>query len=458
MTRDAVVVIPGIMGSELRNDRNEVVWGMKPRVLFRQLLSRDVLARLHLAPGAPDDGIRATALLAFPGYLPLLDGVEPYTDLVAALRRTTPCIPTRCWQFPYDWRRSIAHNARHPRSDGDRPSCGVEGAHPVTARPRPERARAEALAGVPLHGRAHRPLLHRGARAPGDHPPGHHPRHTLRRLRQSGPDSGPRRHPADGPPRRRGAGRSPHLPRCLRPAAPLPVRAGRGAGTSHRHGGGRPGRRPRAVRRRRRGPPHGDRRRQGGRRRRLPHPPDRRGDPAHAASLRIDSGEATFDERLDSEDRRGGDSTVGRDHALPVTFHPAPRSPNGTASSPAPKRRWRSWSPCSPSGSPAPTKATASASAYPTRPGPTCRSTSRWRTWVRPGPVPPDRRRRRAPDRRQDPEAAGRPGRRHLRRPGARPVPRRRQRRWLQPDRGTPHRPGVTSPNRSGCNYPPIGG
>lgn len=111
MTQDAVVIVPGVMGSELRNERNEVVWGMKPRLLFRQLLSRDVLARLHLPPGAPDDGVRATALLAFPGYLPMLDGVEPYTDLVNALRRVT-LHPDGVLEFPYDWRRSITHNAR----------------------------------------------------------------------------------------------------------------------------------------------------------------------------------------------------------------------------------------------------------------------------------------------------------------------------------------------------------
>jgi len=111
VTQDAIVVVPGIMGSELRDQNGKVVWGMKPRVLFRQILTGDVLDRLRLPPGAPDDGIRATALLAFPGYLPVLDGLEPYTALVAALRRTA-LHPDGVREFPYDWRRSISHNAR----------------------------------------------------------------------------------------------------------------------------------------------------------------------------------------------------------------------------------------------------------------------------------------------------------------------------------------------------------
>ncbi len=109
-TADALVLVPGIMGSELRDAHNRVVWGMKPGVLFRQLASRDVLKRLQLKPGAPDDGIRPSGLIAFPSYLPILDGIEPYTEMTEALRSTT-LHPDAVLEFPYDWRRSVASNA-----------------------------------------------------------------------------------------------------------------------------------------------------------------------------------------------------------------------------------------------------------------------------------------------------------------------------------------------------------
>lgn len=110
-TQDAVILVPGIMGSELVDASGEVVWGLRPSLLFRQLLSGNVLARLRLPPGAPDDGIRPSRLLQVPAYLPLLEGVEPYSELARILRQVT-FHPDAVLEFPYDWRRSIAYNAR----------------------------------------------------------------------------------------------------------------------------------------------------------------------------------------------------------------------------------------------------------------------------------------------------------------------------------------------------------
>lgn len=109
-TSDAVVLIPGIMGSELVDVRGEVVWGLRPKLFFGRLVGRDILGRLRLPPGAPDDGITPSRLLAVPGYLPMLDGVDPYRHLAARLRRTT-VEPDAVLEFAYDWRRSIAYNA-----------------------------------------------------------------------------------------------------------------------------------------------------------------------------------------------------------------------------------------------------------------------------------------------------------------------------------------------------------
>ena len=108
---DAIVLIPGIMGSELRDGEGKVVWGLRPKVLFRQLRTGDVISRLRLPPGAPDDGVHATGLLSFPCYLPILDGLEPYTNLLRTLCNTA-VHPSAVVPFPYDWRRSVAFNAR----------------------------------------------------------------------------------------------------------------------------------------------------------------------------------------------------------------------------------------------------------------------------------------------------------------------------------------------------------
>jgi hypothetical protein len=321
VTRDAVVVVPGIMGSELRNERNEVVWGMKPRVLFRQLLSRDVLTRLHLAPGAPDDGIRATALLAFPGYLPLLDGVEPYTDLVAALRKAT-VHPDAVLPFPYDWRRSIAHNARilegvataHlaawrerirslPGHDPSLPDpqlslvChsmgGLIARYFTEVLGHREITRRVITLGTPFAGsvKAVRILAH------GD-------------ILPMGLLAGAVRDAA-----RTFPGVYDLLPRypCVRAAGLEPLSgaaaAGLGAdpdlfaGAAEVH---------RAVIDAAKAAGAGV----------CPIRPVVGVTQPTLASLRIDSGEAVFDERLDSEDRRGGDSTVGRDHAFPSLSTP----------------------------------------------------------------------------------------------------------------------------------------
>lgn len=320
MTRDAVIVIPGVMGSELRNDRDEVVWGMKPRVLFRQLLSGDVLTRLHLAPGAPDDGIRATALLAFPGYLPLLDGVEPYTDLVAALRRTT-VHPDAVLAFPYDWRRSIAHNARILE--------GVATAHLAAWRerirslpgdpggPEPQLALvchsmggliARYFTEVLGHREITRRVITLGTPFAGSV--------KAVRLLAHG-DILPMGLLADAV---RGAARTfpgvydllPRYP-CVQAAGLEPLSGAAAtdlgadpelfAGAAEVH---------RTVIDAAKAAGAGV----------CPVRPIVGVTQPTLASLRIDSGEAVFDERLDSEDRRGGDSTVGRDHAFPSLSTP----------------------------------------------------------------------------------------------------------------------------------------
>ena len=86
---DAIMFVPGVLGSELVDRNGTVVWGMNPRLALRQAALGDVLARISLPRDGSDDGIRASRVVQLPMRLPLLCGVEPYARLLARLRATT---------------------------------------------------------------------------------------------------------------------------------------------------------------------------------------------------------------------------------------------------------------------------------------------------------------------------------------------------------------------------------
>jgi hypothetical protein len=110
-TSDAVVLVPGIMGSELVNASGTVVWGMRLRLLARQALMKDVLDRLALPVDLSADGIVATGPLRSAAHLPLLSSMEPYDALERRLRTMT-LAPEAVLAFGYDWRRSIEDAGR----------------------------------------------------------------------------------------------------------------------------------------------------------------------------------------------------------------------------------------------------------------------------------------------------------------------------------------------------------
>jgi pimeloyl-ACP methyl ester carboxylesterase len=103
-------LLPGIMGTELLDADGRVVWGLKPSFLFRPGKVRDTISRLgrlredghDLHPGQP---------IRFPGWLPMLDGIEPYERILARLQ-SVALRPEAVLAFGYDWRRSIEDNAR----------------------------------------------------------------------------------------------------------------------------------------------------------------------------------------------------------------------------------------------------------------------------------------------------------------------------------------------------------
>ncbi|MFJ9041439.1 esterase/lipase family protein [Streptomyces sp. NPDC102406] len=116
VTQDAVVIVPGIMGSELRSTATgDVLWGLSgARWLLRAWTRRDGLAALHLTEdelAGKTGRVRATQLLRHGTWTPYLRGQEPYTDLIDTVRDYV-ADPAAVLPFPYDWRLPVATNGR----------------------------------------------------------------------------------------------------------------------------------------------------------------------------------------------------------------------------------------------------------------------------------------------------------------------------------------------------------
>ncbi|WP_280310291.1 esterase/lipase family protein [Nocardia abscessus] len=108
---DAVLIVPGIMGSELVDtDTGKLLWGMKPGLLARMWMAPDqALKPLAVAANGPGS-VRPRGLLKVSATSPVFAGVEPYTKLVAALRKAVRH-PAAISEFAYDWRLSAEYNA-----------------------------------------------------------------------------------------------------------------------------------------------------------------------------------------------------------------------------------------------------------------------------------------------------------------------------------------------------------
>ena len=112
---DAVVVVPGIMGSELIDATSErQLWGFKsPRWYVTAWTSGASLDELRLTEderAGRYGRVRATRLLRFPAFAPFLAGFEPYHRLLKGIRAVCPH-PDAVAEFAYDWRLPVAHNA-----------------------------------------------------------------------------------------------------------------------------------------------------------------------------------------------------------------------------------------------------------------------------------------------------------------------------------------------------------
>jgi Lecithin:cholesterol acyltransferase len=142
VSQDAVVVIPGIMGSTLKDtSTGAVLWGLHPSGYVDAWTRGHTLNALCLSDEERQGRygrITATGLLRFPGWAPVLAGVEPYTDLVNGIHAVV-ADPAAVLEFAYDWRLPVEYNAallataanrhlaewrtddRHKRARGRRP-------------------------------------------------------------------------------------------------------------------------------------------------------------------------------------------------------------------------------------------------------------------------------------------------------------------------------------------------
>lgn len=113
VTADAVVLLPGIMGSVLADAATgQVLWGLSGRALATAWSNGGSLDRLTVTDRerhGTADRVHATGILTLPAAAPLLRGIEPYDRLRDAI--TTVTRPGAVMDFPYDWRLSVEHNA-----------------------------------------------------------------------------------------------------------------------------------------------------------------------------------------------------------------------------------------------------------------------------------------------------------------------------------------------------------
>ncbi|MEU2602813.1 hypothetical protein ABZ669_38105 [Streptomyces hirsutus] len=120
-TRDACVVVPGIMGSVLEDAATgRPLWGVDLATLTDALTGEALFTALRgdarereadaaTARRAPLTRIRATGLLAKPWWLPVFQGLDPYSKAVEVLEKVTLAREAVA-PFPYDWRLAISYN------------------------------------------------------------------------------------------------------------------------------------------------------------------------------------------------------------------------------------------------------------------------------------------------------------------------------------------------------------
>ncbi|MFJ8967042.1 hypothetical protein ACIRG5_47425 [Lentzea sp. NPDC102401] len=110
---DAVIVVPGIMGSTLEDiNTGKTLWGVGELFKYTARMHADRLRSLAVTEEERSGQlarVKATGLLNIADWLPGLGGMQPYGQIVRRMRQNAlhkDAVST----FPYDWRLSVAHN------------------------------------------------------------------------------------------------------------------------------------------------------------------------------------------------------------------------------------------------------------------------------------------------------------------------------------------------------------
>ncbi|MFB7952769.1 hypothetical protein [Streptomyces sp. NPDC056045] len=110
---DAVIIVPGIMGSALKDvESGKQLWGVGRLFGYTARMHTDRLKALGLTEGEHTGAtgrIEPSGLLNIADSLPGLGRAQPYNELVSELRRAA-VDRSAVLPFPYDWRLSVQHN------------------------------------------------------------------------------------------------------------------------------------------------------------------------------------------------------------------------------------------------------------------------------------------------------------------------------------------------------------
>ncbi|MFJ8463521.1 AAA family ATPase [Streptomyces swartbergensis] len=112
---DAVVLVPGFMGSALVDTHSgDRLWGHESAEDLARAWLRGDIGNLRLTedePARDQQRIRPVSLLRAPSWAPMLGGIESYDPLRRCIR-SYAAHPDAVLEFPYDWRLAVHHNAR----------------------------------------------------------------------------------------------------------------------------------------------------------------------------------------------------------------------------------------------------------------------------------------------------------------------------------------------------------
>ncbi|MFJ8250823.1 esterase/lipase family protein [Streptomyces sp. NPDC094466] len=112
---DAVMVVPGIMGSALRDvEKDTPLWGVGRLFQYSARTHQKRLRALAVSAEerAGETGrVEATGLLRIADWFPGLGTAQPYDRLVSSLEKRA-LDPAAVRAFPYDWRLAVEHNGR----------------------------------------------------------------------------------------------------------------------------------------------------------------------------------------------------------------------------------------------------------------------------------------------------------------------------------------------------------